>query len=666
MAFLRNNLLTLALIFLMGCQSAQQSSPPAAQAVSKAGKESPKTVKRTAPAAAKPKVATSSKPTEAEKVTYNPVYDEEIKTIFDLAKKNKWEDAEAHALALYERDPKDNSAQRIYNWITKQRQLHRNQALEDKIREIDAKNSVFNPSVVDLLKENKDRGLPPRKDLRNAIEKMEATPYVPENFGKTIQQKGTLFDLDSNQGQMAKILEKDITVQLDNVPLETIIFSIAQSAGINFVADKTLPALKQPLGVKLDKVKLGEFLRYVSRNFDLQFQVGLDLIWIVDGKDPKKLLEETRFYRLRKGFVMPAQFGASEVTQVKVTTPQNVTTVTETQKIEKFVNDNAPAAPSIEEAIKTFFTGSKYLIDYERNLIVARGTRDQLEVMDKIVQEFDRSIQQVLIEARFITVSQAAFMQLGVSWETGRDLLTGGRVSKDFTALGTEVGLGLQETFTNILGRANLSATLTALEQSGESQTLSAPRLTLINNRPATIQDGKIQYYYEEYQVKQQILERRSSSTLVPQGKPVKLNSGVSLEVIASISGDGKSILLGLKPEVNQDVKLVPFATLTDVDDQGKVVSTFDIKLPESRQQSLSTRVIVKSGQTVVMGGVMEREQRTFVESIPVLGSIPIIGAAFRKRTEVDKPRYLLIFVTATLLSETGEFLVYDDSDEKN
>ena len=43
-----------------------------------------------------------------------------------------------------------------------------------------------------------------------------------------------------------------------------------------------------------------------------------------------------------------------------------------------------------------------------------------------------------------------------------------------------------------------------------------------------------------------------------------------------------------------------------------------------------------------------------------MLGRIPIIGAAFRKRTEVNKPRYLLIFVTATLLSESGEFLNYD------
>jgi len=86
--------------------------------------------------------------------------------------------------------------------------------------------------------------------------------------------------------------------------------------------------------------------------------------------------------------------------------------------------------------------------------------------------------------------------------------------------------------------------------------------------------------------------------------------------------------------------------------------------LPESRTQSLSTRVIVQSGQTVVMGGVLEREQSTYVEAVPILGKIPLIGAAFRRRTEVDKPRYLLIFVTATLLSESGEFLRYEEIPE--
>ena len=69
----------------------------------------------------------------------------------------------------------------------------------------------------------------------------------------------------------------------------------------------------------------------------------------------------------------------------------------------------------------------------------------------------------------------------------------------------------------------------------------------------------------------------------------------------------------------------------------------------------------INSGETVVMGGVLEREKSTYVESVPVLGDIPILGALFRRRTELDTPRYLLIFVTATIVKETGEFLVYDE-----
>ena len=644
-----------------GCRRYEDHSASGTNAPRRAAQSKPKEPAKEKDSSSPRREASKEKKGDPAKITYSATHDEDIKGIFDLAAKQKWEEAETRANGLLARDPQDISVQRVVGWVKKQRELRREQALEDKIREVDAKNSAFNPTLSGLLKENKDRGLPPRKDVRDMIQQVQSVPYIPENYGKTNLVRGLLFDIDSSQGRMAKVLEKEVSVHLDNAPLETIIFNIGQAEGINFVADKSLPAFKQTLSVNMNKVKLSNFLRYISRNLDLQFQVGEDLVWVVDGKDPKKLLEETRFYHLKKGFILPAQLGPPEVVRT-ASTVNNVTTVTEVQKMAKFVNDMAPTTPSIEEAIKSFFTGSKHVIDYERNLIVARGTPEQLEVMDKIIEEFDRPIQQVLIEARFITVAEAAFLKMGIAWETGRDLLTSRGAAADFTGVGVgEIGLGLQETRGNILSRKNLSATLTALQQSGESQVLSAPRLTVVNNLPATIDDGKVSYYYEEYQVKQQILERRSSSTLVPSGKPVKLTSGVMLQVLASIGGDGKSIFLALNPTVNSDVNLVPFATITDRDDTGKVVSSFDIKLPESRTQNLATRVVVRSGQTVVMGGVLERQQTSFVESVPVLGSIPIIGAAFRRRTELDKPRYLLIFVTATLLAETGEFVVYDE-----
>jgi type IV pilus assembly protein PilQ len=106
----------------------------------------------------------------------------------------------------------------------------------------------------------------------------------------------------------------------------------------------------------------------------------------------------------------------------------------------------------------------------------------------------------------------------------------------------------------------------------------------------------------------------------------------------------------------------VKYTTLVDYDAQGNLQNSMDIRLPQYRTQELATRVTVKSGETVVMGGVLERQRSTYVESVPVLGDLPLIGALFRRRTEQDIPRYLLIFVTATIVKDTGEFLVYEDA----
>ncbi len=609
-------------------------------------------------------------------VSYNETYDKEIKQVLDAARENRWEEAQTKATALYQQDPKNPIIGRVYRWVTQQSQQRRSQALEDKIRDIDSKSSVFNPTLKSLLTENKDRGLPPRKDIRDTVDRIENTPYIPETYGKTVREKGPLFDLESTKGHMSKVLEKEVTVHVDNLPLETILINLSQSSGINIVADKSLVALKQVLSVNLEKVKLEEFLRYIGRNYELQFQVGSELVWVVDAKDPKKLMEETRFYRLRKGFVLPAAFGATEAVRTTTTAPTGVSTVSETAKYTKFVNDDAPMMPSIEKVIKELFNGSKFMIDYERNLVVARGTEEQLQVMEKIIEEFDRPIQQVLIEARFVTISKPAFLQLGVLWETERQPqklnvadFTGIINNQNFpTALFSAsaspvpaLGVGIQHTFSRVLGANGLSATVSAMEQSGESQTLSAPRLTVLNNRPATISDGKVQYYYEEYAVKSTVQQYYTSSSFVPSGKPTKITAGAELNVLASISGDGKSIVLALNPRVNTDVQLVKYATLSDFDANGKLQNTFDINLPQYRTQELSTRVAVKSGETAVMGGVLERERSTYVESVPVLGNIPLIGPLFRRRTEVDTPRYLLIFVTATIVKDTGEFLVYED-----
>ena len=602
-----------------------------------------------------------------DRVEYSAAYDRELESIFRLSEKGKWEEAEAEVGLLLQKHPKDSTLLRIGEWVATQKKLLRQQAIEDRIRTIDAKQTGMNPSIRDIWQDNKNRGLPPRKDIRDALEMIQAEPYVPETFGKKITKRGFLFDARSELGRMSGLLDNTVSIQVDEKTVKEILFGIGGKEGINFIADHGLAPLEQKLTLNLDRVKLGELLGYISRNAGVQFQVGEDLIWVIDGKASKELIEQTRFYRLRHGFMMPAQFGPEETTLVTVKPEKGPTTITETAKYEMFVNDSIMKKPSIEEAIEKFFKGSHHMIDYERNLIVATGTPAQFEVLERIIEEFDRPIQQVLIEARFITISEAAFLDVGFRWASS----VAGSPSQDQTgigggALGSEEGLLTRITFQNvfkensILSNADLSAALTALEQSGESQLLSAPRLTLLNNRPGSINDGEVNYYYEQFTIEETLTERQYSQRLVPLGSPSKITAGVSLEVVASIGGDGQSILLALHPVVNQNVRYVSLKGQTIDEVTEGEQNKLEIFLPQWRTQELATRVVVGSGQSIMMGGVLEREQRTIVESVPILGNLPGIGAIFRKRSTIDKPRYLLIFVTATLLDETGSFVTYE------
>ena len=394
---LRNLSMLLGALMLFGCKS--PSAPTKA-------KPSPKVAKEDQSMSPAPR--------------YSKDYDEEISEIFVLAKQDRWEEASEKVAQLKQSNPTDPTVMRVAEWVDKQRETLRARAIEDTIRKIDSQNSVFSPSVKELVTEHADRGLPPRKDLRDAVQDIEASPYVPSTYNQKIIRQAPMFDFKSQVGRMAKELDKQITVKLDDVSLESIIFQIGDEESINFVADRSLEAFQQKLSLNFEEVRLGEFLNYVSRNFELQFQVGDDLIWIVDGKDKQKTIEETRIYRLRKGFILPAVFGADEVSKTETKAKDGTVTTVTTQKAKTFVRDGASSTPSIEKAIQKFFNGSQYEIDYERNIILATGTREELEVLERIIEEYDRHLQQVLIEARFVTVSEAAFLQLGALWETGR------------------------------------------------------------------------------------------------------------------------------------------------------------------------------------------------------------------------------------------------------
>src|SRR5258706_11522628 len=179
----------------------------------------------------------------------------------DLAGKDQWDKANVKAAELKKKEPKNPMLDRLRRWVNQAGQKQREQGLENKIRDIDSKNSVFTQTAKSLLTDKRDQGLPASKDIRDTVHRIENSPWIPDTYGKTTYEKGPLFDFESAKGRMAKVLEKEVSIHLDNVPVETMIMNLSQNAGINIVADKSIPALKQQVNVQMDKVKLGEFLR---------------------------------------------------------------------------------------------------------------------------------------------------------------------------------------------------------------------------------------------------------------------------------------------------------------------------------------------------------------------------------------------------------------------
>ena len=89
-----------------------------------------------------------------DRVKYNASYDEELDSIFNLSEKGKWEEAEAEISLLLQEHPEDPVVQRISEWVTTQKTLLRQQAIEDRIRSVNARQTGMNPTLKELWNES--------------------------------------------------------------------------------------------------------------------------------------------------------------------------------------------------------------------------------------------------------------------------------------------------------------------------------------------------------------------------------------------------------------------------------------------------------------------------------------------------------------------------------
>ena len=289
------------------------------------------------------------------------------------------------------------------------------------------------------------------------------------------------------------------------------------------------------------------------------------------------------------------------------------------------------------------------VVDERTNSIVVTDTGAKLAEIRDLIEKVDIPIRQVMIEARIVIASSNIDEQLGIRWGGGylnvsgdkfasiagdtasvtnlnNQLIGGNQVdmpSAPFVDLGVaEATSGFAVGFTS--ADLFLTAELSALEASGESEVLSQPKIITGDKQKAVIKSGQEVPYQEG---------AASGATTTAFKEAV-----LKLDVTPNITPDDR-VLLDLV--VNQDSvgDLVPSGN-------GGFIPTIDTT-------ELTTQVLVGNGETVVLGGVFKNDELLKVEKVPVLGDLPYVGNLFKSTANSQQKTETLIFITPRILSDT-------------
>ena len=220
-----------------------------------------------------------------------------------------------------------------------------------------------------------------------------------------------------------------------------------------------------------------------------------------------------------------------------------------------------------------------------------------------------------------------------------------------------------------VMGAYDLSVFIRAIEQTNGSDLMSSPSLTVLDGKTAVIKVAQLLRYPQAYgDVQSNVgngggggtLTTASASVAITAGTPQDFTVqevGVTLEVTPTVGADD-SIALNLKPKVTEFEGFVEYGG-TSVALSGGLTVTVPSGFfqPIFSTREVTTDVTVFDGATVVIGGLTREEVKTVEDKVPVLGSLPLIGAAFRSSGKSISKKSLMVFVTANLVSPGGATL---------
>lgn len=277
--------------------------------------------------------------------------------------------------------------------------------------------------------------------------------------------------------------------------------------------------------------------------------------------------------------------------------------------------------------------------DKRNKQLIVTDIPNSIAEIRKLVVLLDTPEKQVLIEARIVEATTTFSRDLGVKWGVSHQSDTGGNGSLNTANLGLGGSFLLSpNAVTGLTGTAGLGSALTfgrlgvdstildlrisALEKSGHGKVISTPRVTTMNGSKAVISQGtEIPYQStdENGKTETEFKKAELSLTVTPEINP---DGSIFLQILAKNDSRGADVPTGLGSAPAIDTK------------------------------TADTKVLVRDGETTVIGGIFVEEKRSQEDGVPYLMKIPILGHLFKSSNRVEERRELLVFITPRILTK--------------
>ncbi|MDP6529296.1 MAG: secretin N-terminal domain-containing protein [Gemmatimonadota bacterium] len=391
---------------------------------------------------------------------------------------------------------------------------------------------------------------------------------------------------------MAEVEDTDgmptISIDFQDARTPSVLRSFAEFSGINIVAG---PEVKGTITARLDDVPWLTALDTVLRAHGYGWERSGSIIRVttVDKLQNERLNEQV-IERKREEY-LPLE---TEVMRV----------------------DYANAAELVKPLETLLSSRGRVDVDERTNALVVTDIFDRLTRLRELVAILDFSTPQVEIVAKLVDVDARHVRELGIKWDAlgmgGGDATISGGVATSIASAAGSVNVGL-------LGSdGDLSAVIDALERSNHARIISNPRITTADNREARILVGK----------KVPLVVADEAGNAMTELTTI----GIKLVVTPHINSDSR-VTLDLFPEVS------------DLSSQATVQGGIIIVTSQAQ-----TRVIVRDGETAVIGGLIRLNESVSETGVPFLKDIPVLGNLFKSSNRTTEERELLIFVTPRII----------------